>query len=243
MKTKRFLLAVLAVALICALSVAGTMALLKQQANEGAAVTNTFQAYTGGGTGKPLASTFELKEYEVEKNTDGSYKFKEVAVEGGAENQKEKVKVTDNSYKVMPGMTLPKDAFVTIASKTDAPAYLFLEVKDELDAKITWTLESDWKAVMENDVQMTGNNGGNLYYYKDILAGSSADKDYPIIANDVVSIANDAELGTGDMKLTFYAYLAQATVNTASGNSNDPATVYTACFPTTTPDGDGEGNA
>lgn len=139
MKKAKKILALLlcAVLLVCA-TVAGTLAFLEAETET---VTNTFVAAGGDGPfiDKKNDGTykFELKEYDVDVTTAGKYSLKEKTVEN---------EVTAITYdKVMPGTTLPKQAFVKLSRSatettiTDgvttstkeiapAPAYLYLEV-------------------------------------------------------------------------------------------------------------------
>lgn len=215
MNKKRSLLTVLALVLVCAMSVMGTAAYLKHNTT---AVTNTFIAAGGG----KLADSLTLTEHEVTKGTDGGY-----TIANGAKT------TNTNSYDVMPGMVLPKDPTITITGKTTAPAYLYLEVCGELPTAYEWNLDSAWNAVMDGQTQATGNNGGKLYVYKDVIATASASTDYNVIADKKVTVnSNPTDLNTTESKtLSFYAYLAQANV----GDNSDALTVYNTCFPTTTP--------
>ena len=241
MKTKRFLLAVLAVALICALSVAGTMALLAQQANDGAAVTNTFQAYSAGGNGKPLATTFTLQEHLAIKAADGSYTVS--STELAPENK--------NSYSVMPGLELKKDPFITITGKTEAPAYLFIEVVDELTVDYTWTVDSAWKkvegAIGAHKDEADTSAKCDVYVYcgtdttPDIFTADPSST-INIINGQKIDVAKNATLGTESLDLTFYAYLAQANIGENDTNLSYEAFVYNTCFNEETPDDNGDGN-
>lgn len=220
MKLKKIALAVLAVALVAALSVAGTMALLNQKANGGDGVVNTFQSYYIDPNG-PLASTFTLQEHKAEQQADGSYK-----IAANAET------TTSWSYKLMPGVVVEKDPFVTITGKTEVPARLFVEVVGELP-ECDWDMDDKWEAVKASGAQMTGAKGGKLYVWEDILAQNDGTLVYNIIKGKKITVDKDAGLSSfaGNGKnLTFYAYLAQATVVVGDENSNDPAEIYAACF-------------
>lgn len=213
MNKKKTLLAVVALVLVCAMSIMGTVAYMQMQTS---GVSNTFIAAGGG----KLADALTLNESEAVKGDDGSYTLNSA-------------KVTSNSYEAMPGMTLPKDPTITITKKTSAPAYLYLEVCGELPAAYSWSLNANWVEVPNT----TGNNGGKLYVWTEngssVITADNADLTYNIIANDEITIASTAtgeSLTTTDANktLAFYAYLAQSTV----GENSTPATVYTTCFPT-----------
>ena len=243
MNKKRILLTVVAMLLVCVLSVMGTLAYLKSTTNT---VTNTFVA--AGGTGpfidddststNPQDVLFAIKEYEVTQATSGKYTLND------------SVEVDGQEYKaVMPGTTIPKQAFVklsrTSVSKTEtvngqevtteikpAPAYLYLEVVDGLPEAYSWEIDdSNWELL----TGVTGVNNGSVYLY----VGSLADANHVItsiaaynsnqiniIKNNQVAVDKDAELSAEPVTLSFNAYLAQA----STGESDDPAVVFTTCF-------------
>ena len=154
---KRILLTALALILVCALSIMGTVAFLKDQTKT---VTNTFIA--AGGPGPFVdevdgVKQFDLKEYEVTQATSGKYTLN---------NQKE---VAENEYKVLPNTTIPKQAFVKLSrtgktvivdnettTYTPAPAYLYLEVVDGLNAEhYTWSVNSDWEKLARASLSLS----------------------------------------------------------------------------------------
>lgn len=213
MNKKKILLAVLALVLVCAMSIMGTVAYLTDKTE---AVTNTFIAAGGG----KLADDLTLTEHEVTKGTDGGYSI--------AANAKT---TSANSYDVMPGMVLPKDPTITITGKTTAPAYLYLEVCGELPSAYEWSIDSIWTAVMDGQTQATGNNGGKLYVYQSVIATAAESTDYNVITDKKITVKSEpTDLNTEGKTLTFYAYLAQANV----GDNSDALTVYNTCFPKTT---------
>jgi hypothetical protein len=63
-----------------------------------------------------LADKILIQEHEAVRQPDGSY----VLI---SENI-----VEDQSYKLMPGVDIPKDPYITIEGKTPIPAYLYVEV-------------------------------------------------------------------------------------------------------------------
>ena len=130
----------------------------------------------------------------------------------------------------MPGMTVPKDPMIEIISKTNAPAYLILEVISDLPEGY-FTLESDWQKVTDqNEEHATGIHGGKLYCYNGAVNTATGNLTYNIIKGNKVTIpdGNTLEL---DAELTFYAYLAQAN----AGDLDTPWGAYIACFDQTNP--------
>lgn len=241
---KRILLTAVALILVCALSIMGTVAYLKDQTTT---VTNTFVAAGGDGPfvdEKGGVKQFYLKEYEVTQASSGKYTLND---------QKE---VAANKYKVLPNTTIPKQAFVklsrtgkteTVDGKTTvytpAPAYLFLEVVDGLDEEYyTWSVNSDW-----DKLGTTTADGvtSDIYLYVGSLADAAhvlttvAETKIDIITNNAVT-AENVTLPEGEFTITFNAYLAQAT----TGTSDAPADVFNACFgktitPVATPNPEG----
>ena len=224
MNKKRILLTVLAMVLVCVLSVAGTMALLTENT---AAVTNTFVASTP--YPDKFVDTFALVEYEATADEKGNYTLgtKEVA---------------SNIYNVVPGVTLPKDAFVKLSRENDTPAYLFIEVVNTLSNEFTMNVDTTTWGELDG---VTGNNGGDIYVLgtaaaPTVLGKVEVDDDgnvseYHIIDGNKVTVASNAELKiTEDSNDTikFYAYICQATVADADGNNtSDAAKVFNICFP------------
>jgi len=254
MNKKRTLLTVVALILVCVLSVMGTLAFLKSTTNT---VTNTFVAAGGPGpfidddpnSEDPKDVLFAIKEYEVDVTSAGKYYFVNYAEEGA---QEPVYKEIDGGYKydtVMPGITLPKQAFVklsrTSGSKTEtvegvevtteikpAPAYLYLEVVDGLPEAYKWEIdESNWKLLDG----VTGVNNGKVYLYIGSLADANnvitniaaySSNQINIIKNNKVTVDDNAELTADPVTLSFNAYLSQA----STGETDDPAAVFNACF-------------
>lgn len=207
MNKKKVLLTVLAMVLVCVMSVMGTLAYLAESTTP---VTNTFVASGGE---DDFVDTIEIKELTVTPNPDGTYT--ETNKEGDG-----------NDYNVLPGITLPKHAFVRVERTSTAPAYLFIEVVGELNEVYDWAVDSTW-----TKLNVTGKNNGTVYVYGDANGTvlNAVENTYDILEDDQITVSPNAsatQLGTTETTLTFYAYLAQAT----TGSSNDPATVYTACF-------------
>lgn len=238
MNKKRILLTAVALILVCALSIMGTVAFLEAQTNT---VTNTFVAAGGPG---PF----------IDKYQDGTYKFEilEYAVtqtSSGKYEQNNASEVKGIEYKgVMPGTTIPKQAFVKLSRSTatlnsapvdPAPAYLYLEVIDELPEAYSWTVDTAEWALLPGFV---GPAGGAVYHYiggvaddNDVLKVVAEGTKIDILTDDEITVADDAELDAETHALKFNAYLSQASV----GESDDPATVFKACFAytdTTAPD-------
>ena len=233
MNKKRILLTALALILVCTLSIMGTMAYLKANTET---VTNTVVSATDPDNPfvdmKDGVMQFALKEYAITPSTTGKYEL----------NTKEEV--DEIRYdKVMPGTTIPKQAFIklsrtgktitkgeTTTTVAPAPAYLYIEVIDNLPEKhYTWSVDTaNWK-LLDN---VTGPADGAVYLYigeltddNHVLTTVTADTMIDIIADNKVTV-KDNTLGAGEFTLKFSAFLAQATV----GDSDAPEDVFEACF-------------
>lgn len=220
MNKKKVLLVVLAMVLVCAMSVMTTMALLAERVGS---VTNTFVASVVDPDG--FVDAFDIKEYAATADAKGNYTLNTAS------------EVDANTYNVVPGISLPKDAFVKVSRTNETPAYLFIKVDNDMDASV-FTMNVD-TAVWGKLDGVTGNNGGDVYVLgtaaNPTVLGKVANGEYHIIENDVVKVANSNDLkiatGTADT-IKFYAYICQATVAKTDGtNTSDPAEVFGICFP------------
>ena len=208
MNAKKVLLVILAVVLICAISVTGTLAYLSEKSGE---VKNTFVAAGGGSLLKATGSITLNEAPAVPDPNTGKYSLDHSVA-----------RVTQNSYSVIPGTTVPKDPKITITGKNEVPAYLFVEIVDETGANITWTPAAGW-------IELTGaqptQTGGKVYVWQDIL---TADAVVPVLAGDEITIANVEELGlaASGSTMKFYAFLAQTVV----GESTYQTQVFNDCL-------------
>ena len=129
---------------------------------------------------------------------------------------------TERDYKMIPGITLPKDPKVTVVS--DIYCYVFIKVDktNNPDDYLEYAIASDWVQLKNADNTVVE----GVYYYKDIVTSI---KDISILVDDEVTVK--ASLTKGDMndlysngspnadafpKLTFTAYAIQATSGTDS---------------------------
>lgn len=208
MKAKKVILMILAVALICAISVTGTLAFLKADTVE---VKNTFVAAGGGSLFKNASGEIVLNEsLAVRDTTTGAYSL-------DTSN-----KVTENNYIVLPGTTVDKDPAVSVTEKNDVPAYVYVEIVDATGGKITWEIADGWTLASG----ITGAKGGVVYYLATPIVADLAPTD--ILKNNEITVVNENDLDLGDSGKTikFYGYLAQSVVN----GTTDAVEVYKACF-------------
>lgn len=206
MSMKKVLLTVCAIALVCAVSVAGTFAFLTAQSNGGAAVTNTFTS-----AGDKLSDTFVLNESKAEQQDDGTYTLSTSAD-----------KVNANTYTVLPGVDLPKDPAIRITGKTAIAAYLYVEVVDALPEAMTYTMADVW-----TDTGLTGTHSGKVYVYT--VSGAAALlndtttglEEVKILKDDVINVT---DAPSANATLTFYGYMAQASAGA------DANAAFSNCF-------------
>lgn len=233
---KRILLTAVALILVCALSIMGTVAFLKDQTDT---VTNTFVAAGGGQlidpdgednqSGTDDDGAFILKEHEATKVMNGN------VWTGKYEIKDDAAVVAGLRYDIMPGMVIHKDPYVAINAKTDVPAYLYIEVINNLSfsTKVndveTLVIDPDhWLEL----AGVTGPNSGKVYVY-------TTDKTSPAIITDDITATNiikdnkftvnenvePTELDA-DETLKFNAFLAQASI----GEETRAAAIFNACF-------------
>lgn len=160
-----------------------------------------------------LASVFSLQEHKAVQKSDGTYEL-------GTDL------VTSNSYRVLPGVALPKDPYFTLNKQTKIEAYLYVEVIDNLGSKgLSYSLTNDWKAL-----GVKGAKGGDVYVYtgganaaKKITKNFNESPVYILEDNEItVTKVNKSDLGT--VNVSFYGYLAQADL------ADTAQAVYTQCF-------------
>ena len=240
MNKKRTLLTVVAMILVCVLSVMGTVAYLTDKTDP---VENTFIA-AGGGKLIEDDGALTLQEHEATKVMDddewtGKYEIKNNAATKTAQ-----------TYDVLPGMVIPKDPYVTITKKTDTPAYLYVEVINNLSfsTMVTVTEGETTKEVDSLDIDSTQwleiNVGGDreVYVYttdgtNPAIVTSDLGPVYIIEGNKFTVNGNvDPTQLDEDETLTFQAFLAQASI----GEETDPAAIFNACFPAPTGGNSGE---
>lgn len=102
--------------------------------------------------------------------------------------------VTENTYKIVPGMNMPKDPFITVLSDSE-DCWVFLKVEEENFIKgLSYRLCDYWKPV---------DGESNVYYSKEPNSDKYPAKEYPYGAptgkNMNLSILDPISAATGDM--------------------------------------------
>ena len=95
-----------------------------------------------------LATRFALQEHQALQQEDGSYVLDADSL------------VTTNTYQLIPGLTIPKDPFISIENKTEIPAYLYVEVvPDSISPSVSYSVNTTlWQLL----TGVTGPHGGQV---------------------------------------------------------------------------------
>lgn len=187
------------VVLILALATGGVFSKYKETVN-----LNSVNLQVSSGK---LASVFSLQEHKAVQNADGTYEL-------GTDV------VTSNSYRVLPGVALPKDPYFTLKKQTEIEAYLYVEIINNLGSKdLSYSLTNDWKAL-----EVKGDNGGDVYVYSKKITKDFDDKKIYILKDNKITVTNANKSDLGEVNVSFYGYLAQASL------ANTAKDVFTKCF-------------
>lgn len=227
---KRIFLTALALILVCALSIMGTVAFLKDQTNT---VTNTFVAAGGGKLiDEDEGGALILEEHVATKIMDENDPTKWT---GKYEIKSDAATTKAFSYDIMPGTVVHKDPYVTITKKTDTPAYLYIEVinnlgfSTEVDDEETLVIDpANWLQIMEKTT-----DGRDIYVYttdgENPAIVTSDLNAINIIQNKKFTVNKDTDPTTipeDGVTLKFQAFLAQASI----GEETGAAAIFNACF-------------
>lgn len=193
------------VVLILALATGGVFSKYKETVN-----LNSVNLQVSSGK---LASVFSLQEHKAVQKSDGTYEL-------GTEV------VNSNSYRVLPGVAIPKDPYFTLNKQTEIEAYLYVEIINNLGSKdLSYSLTNDWKAL-----GFKGAKGGDVYVYS---GGTNAAKKITknfnespvyILEGNQITVSNENKSSLGEVNVSFYGYLAQASL------ANTAKDVFTQCF-------------
>lgn len=192
---KKAMMMVLALAMVCVASVAGTLAYLSHQTGP---VTNTFVI---GSLFDNATNDFALWEHKLANDGKGvNGVFTLVDTEEGL--------VKTNTYEnVLPGVNVPKDPFVRVNGLKE-DAYLFLVVEDNTGDHINFEMDSNWEQYK------TETDGKQIYVYAEAannytLSSDPSQRDLGILLNDTVTVSENFAGGTG-INISFTAYIIQS---------------------------------
>ncbi len=159
-----------------------------------------------------LASRFALQEHEAVKGEDGSYTLHPTAL------------VTENTYKLIPGLTIPKDPYISVENKTSIPAYIYFEVvEDNVSSSVSYSVNGTLWTLLSG---VTGPNGGAVYTYSAGLVDSTSSglDRIPILADNSFSLPPTPITGEAEC-LKFYGYMIEPTTSTATAEATFTGTV------------------
>ena len=148
-----------------------------------------------------LAEDVMLVESKIIRKTDGTYETTDETIAGGTQ-----------SYMLIPGLDVPKDPHIVITGKTPIPAYLYIEVVDNMsNSALRYELTDSWITSAAKDPE----HSGTVYVFstdKAKPAKITSDPGEIYILKDNLFYVDQALLsGAGANDLTFYAYLIEAT--------------------------------
>lgn len=144
----------------------------------------------------------------------------ETATEGGS--------VTANTYKMIPGVDIPKDPKVTV--KADIDCYVFVEVTEtaNFDNYMTYAIASGWKLFNTTSGAVTeiaadADLDGTYVLFREVTAAEAANGvSFDVLAGNKVTVpytvtkaemdklySNGAVITANQPKLTFTAYAIQ----------------------------------
>lgn len=207
-KAFKVLSLVLAFVLVIGASVAGTLAWLTAQTPT---VTNTF---TSAELFANPENDFTLWEHEA-KDDDGD----------GVYTLNSSNEVTSNSYRILPGVNIPKNPTVDVVG-LEEHAYLYIKVTSTLPEGLTYSIDSsNWTVLSGYDgvyVYSGPNAESNI-----VKATNSAPKTFEatILTDNQIVVADNYSGTSDDITLSFNAYMVQAT-----GNGADAAEAWTNTF-------------
>lgn len=165
---KKTLTIVMAMVLVAAVAITGTLAYMSAQA---APVTNTF---------KFGSITIDLDESKVNENG-------QIITGEGA------MRVKANTYKVAPGATVAKDPTVHVQQGSEK-CYVYVSVQNNMliDGKevASYTPNAGWTKIGENAANHTV-----VYKYNEVVDASSATQDLTPVFSQVTFDGNDITLG------------------------------------------------
>ena len=143
-----------------------------------------------------LAEDFKIIESQASRNEMGEYSLVS------------DTEVSGNEYILMPGVDIPKDPTIKITGKTALPAYLYVEVVDNIsDPAVTYSLADRWQPL----AGVTGPNGGKVYVYNETVDGSTANMSVPIIKGNTVYVGQTLvhSAAAKPFSIKFHAYMLQ----------------------------------
>ena len=157
-----------------------------------------------------LAERMSIQESKANRSADGTYTLDTADT------------VTANTYKLMPGVDVPKDPYITVTGKTELPGWLFVEVveSENFPGTVTYKVDPAWTIIDG----LTGENGGQIYVYNTTLTDKKPENitKFYILDGNQLTVSDKLPRGT-TAELTFYGYLCQKISDNAAA---DFAAIY-----------------
>lgn len=171
--TKKLVIAVVALSVAMCCMIGGTLAWLLAESNE---VTNTF-----------TVGNIEITLWENNLQTDGTLGNEEV--------------VKNDTYKVVPGATQPKNPTVTVKANSEN-CYVYMKVTNNMVLKIdgqtvevaTYTVNTGWELIGEATDANTGVKT-YLYRFNAIQKLNAEDQDVTALFNNITYADEEILLG------------------------------------------------
>lgn len=163
------------------------------------AIGATYAKYV---TQKPLEGTVTIK---AELGTIELWEHLAEDLDGDGEYTLNTTKeVTSNTYKLLPGLDVPKDPFIRITGKTPIEAYVFLKVVTNIqtdnedmntdenladDHNVSYTLTANWLKIKETTA---GDVTTAVYVYSsDGATPAKVDETFGTNGNGIISVLKD----------------------------------------------------
>ena len=147
-----------------------------------------------------LADDVIIQEHKAVRQPDGSYVL-----------DKSVDPVGSNTYKLIPGLDVPKDPHIIIEGKTPVQAYLYLEVVDSTENEaLSYSLENFWK---ESDGFSPKHEGKVYIYAKDTtpVIITTDPGEISVLQEETFYVGQELLSGETTNGLVFYAYLVETT--------------------------------
>ena len=121
---------------------------------------------------------------------------------------------TGDTYLLIPGYDIKKDPNIVITGKTTIPAYLFVEVVDQIgNDAVKWQIDTaNWDELKNSENQnVVGNNGGKVYVYKTPLTDTNVPASINVLNEQKITVGQhlNCDGGTITGGLTFYVKLIE----------------------------------
>lgn len=105
---------------------------------------------------------------------------------------------------VVPGVDIPKNPYVSTDGKNEVPCRLYIEVIDNSPETISFGIREEWQKIPD----IKGKEGGDIYFYKDIVKAGEAKENIGIITDNKIYVSQNF-LSESEFSISFRGYLIQ----------------------------------